>query len=334
MKTALHPAALVRPALLLLASLLPMAAWPAAPRAWSIEQLAAINNDSATAEAINNRGDVVGWSSFFDPAVNSNRTHAVVWQNGAMIDLGEGNAVDVTPRGTILGSISGYNGIAVWKNAAWHSVGFVGAPNALNKFEQIAGWYTQGGHARAFVMTEGAVTDIGTLGGSSSVATDIDDHGRVVGYAARADGNDHAFLYERGRMTDLGTLAGGRVSRAAAINNHGVVVGEAWDVNNFALPFIYDGAMRLLFNAPLGTKAWALNDRNAVVGTYAGTQSFLYDDGVVTILEQIPEVRAAGWVQLIPTSINDRGWIVGMGRTSAPVPTGHMPWKAFILRPR
>jgi probable HAF family extracellular repeat protein len=333
MKTALHPAALVRPALLLLASLLPMTAWSAPPQAWSIQQLAAINDDSATPEAINNRGDVVGWSSFFDPAVNSNRVHAVLWQNGGMIDLGEGLAVDVSPRGTILGSIAGYNGIALWKNMAWRSAGFVGAPNALNKFEQIAGWYTSNGYARAFVMSEGAVTDIGTFGGLSSAATDIDDHGRVVGYAARADGNDHAFLYERGRMTDLGTLAGGRVSRAAAINNHGVVVGEAWDVNNFALPFIYDGAMRLLFNAPLGTKAWALNDRGDVVGTYAGTQSFLYQDGTVTILEQLPEVRAAGWVQLIPTAINDRGWIVGMGRTSAPVPPGHLPWKAFLLSP-
>jgi len=334
MKTAFHRAALVRQALLLLTSLVPLAAQPAPARAWSIQQLAAINNDSATAEAINNRGDAVGWSSFFDPTVNSNRVHAVLWQNGGMIDLGEGSALDVNERGTILGSIAGYNGIALRKNGTWHSAGFNGAANAINKFELIAGWYTANGYPRAFVMSEGAVTDLGTLGGLSSAATDIDDHGRVVGYAARSDGNDHAFLYERGQMKDLGTLAGGRVSRAAAINNHGVVVGEAWDANNFALPFIYDGAMRLLFNAPLGTKAWALNDHGDVVGTYAGTQSFLYQDGAVTLLEQLPEVKAAGWVQLIPTSINDRGWIVGMGRTSAPVPPGHMPWKAFLLRPR
>jgi len=133
-------------------------------------------------------------------------------------------------------------------------------------------------------------------------------------------------------------LFAGRENLLAIVIEHalglGVVVGEAWDVNNFALPFIYDGAMRLLFNAPLGTKAWALNDHGDVVGTYAGTQSFLYQDGAVTLLEQLPEVKAAGWVQLIPTSINDRGWIVGMGRTSAPVPPGHMPWKAFLLRPR
>ena len=334
MKTPFQPAALVRPALLLLASLLPLAAQSAPPRAWTIEQLPAINNDSATAEAINNRGDVVGWSSFFDPAVNSNRTHAVMWQNGEMIDLGEGIAFDVNARGTVLGSIAGYNGIALLKDGAWRSAGFVGAPMAFNKFELIAGWYTASGFPRAFLMGDGVVTDLGTLGGPSSSATDIDDHGRVVGYAATAGGYDHAFLYERGRMTDLGTLAGGNVSRAAAINNHGVVVGEAWNANGSALPFIYDGAMRLLFPAPLGTKAWAINDRGDVVGTYAGTQSFLYEDGMLTILESIPQVRAAGWVQLIPTAINDRGWIVGMGRTSAPVLPGHSPWQAFLLKPR
>src|SRR6185436_9202879 len=103
MKTAFHRAALVRQALLLLTSLVPLAAQPVPARAWSIQQLAAINNDSATAEAINNRGDVVGWSSFFDPTVNSNRVHAVLWQSGGMIDLGEGSALDVNERGTILG---------------------------------------------------------------------------------------------------------------------------------------------------------------------------------------------------------------------------------------
>jgi probable HAF family extracellular repeat protein len=299
---------------------------------WTITRLEDLG--SATAMGVNNRGDIVGSVSFFDPAVNGNRTHAALWQNGQLQDLGEGMIVDVTERGTLLGSIAGYNGIALYEDGAWRSFGFSGSPVAINKAEDLCGWYPSDGYPRAFASRRGVVFDLGTLGGASSVPTGIDDHGRVVGYSATAQGNDHAFLYERGRLKDLGTLAGGRVSRAAAINNHGVVVGEAWDVNNFALPFIYDGTMRVLFPAPLGTKAWALNNRNAVVGTYAGTQSFLYDDGVVTILEQIPEVQAAGWVQLIPTAINDRGWIVGMGRTSAPVPPGHMPWTAFLLQPR
>ena len=300
---------------------------------WTITRLPAINDDSATALAINNRGDIVGKSEFFDPLVNANRGHAVLWQNGQMIDLGEGMATDVNEQGTVVGSIAGYNGIALYRDGAWQSFGFVGFPAAMNRSENVAGWYTSGGNPRAFSSVRGSVFDLGTLGGASSAATGIDDHGRVVGYSATASGNDHAFLYERGQLKDLGTLAGGRVSRAAAINNHGVVVGEAWDANGSALPFIHEGrAMRLLFDAPLGTKAWAINDRGAVVGTLGGSRSFLYEDGAVTVLEAIDEVAAAGWVQLIPTAINDRGWIVGMGLTSEPVPLGHSPWKAFVLR--
>jgi len=318
------------------AVLLSTATLAAPPSNWTIQALGAINNDSSTAEAINNRGDVAGWSSFFDPAVNGNRTHAVLWQNGRMFDLGEGIIFDMNERGTLLGSIAGYGGIALWKDGAWRSVGVVGVPLGLNKFDDIAGWLSAGNYPRAFVLRNGVLWDVGTFGGNSSAAMDINDKGQVVGYATLpGDANNHAFLWQDGVMRDLGTLAGGFESRAAAINNNGVVVGEAWAANGVSIPFIYDrGGMRALFTSPGGAKAWAINDHNAVVGTIDGNQSFLYDDGVLLRLESIPAVRAAGWVQLIPTAINDRGWITGMGRTSAPVPAGHLPWKAFVLRPR
>jgi len=305
-------------------------------RTWTIEALPAIQNDSATAEAINNRGDVAGWSSFFDPSVNGNRTHAVLWRNGAMFDLGEGIIFDVNERGTLLGSIAGYNGIALWKDGAWRSVGLVGTPLALNKYDDIAGWLTTpAGDARAFALRRGVLWDVGTFGGRTSSATDINDRGQVVGYASfPGDSFSHAFIWENGVKKDLGTLAGGRESRAAAINNHGIVVGEAWDAFNRPIPFIYDNrGMRALFTSPGGAKAWDINDRGAVVGTIDSFYSFHYDNGVLTRLESLPDVQAKGWVQLIPTGISDRGWITGMGRTSAPVPPGHFPWKAFVLKP-
>ena len=63
--------------------------------------------------------------------------------------------------------------------------------------------------------------DLGTLGGSTSLAFGVNDAGQVVGAAATA-GNlaSHAFLYSRGRMTDVGTL-GGHISVAWAINELG-----------------------------------------------------------------------------------------------------------------
>jgi probable HAF family extracellular repeat protein len=76
------------------------------------------------------------------------------------------------------------------------------------------------------------ITDIGTLGGTVSVANGINDSGQVVGESTTgqvdADNNPirHATLYQAGVMTDLGTLSG-TVSRANAINKDGMIVGTS-----------------------------------------------------------------------------------------------------------
>jgi probable HAF family extracellular repeat protein len=73
------------------------------------------------------------------------------------------------------------------------------------------------------------MTDLGTLGGSASFATDINARGQIVGFSNTASGVEHAFLWEKGKMTDLGTLAGDLTSRAWGINKRGQIVGESND---------------------------------------------------------------------------------------------------------
>ncbi len=86
------------------------------------------------------------------------------------------------------------------------------------------------------------IVDLGTLGGDTSNATAINDHGQVVGWSDTAGGNRHAFLYSSGIMQDLGTLTGGSDSYAMALNDRGQVVGYS-GINGMGqqFPEIYQG---------------------------------------------------------------------------------------------
>ena len=96
---------------------------------------------------------------------------------------------------------------------------------AINDAGQVVG--TQ--NLRALLYTPGnGVQDLGTLGGTISVADAINEVGQVVGYSTTATGARHAFLWTPGSgMQDLGTLGDGPSSRARGINDQGQVVGES-----------------------------------------------------------------------------------------------------------
>ena len=99
--------------------------------------------------------------------------------------------------------------------------------HGINNRGQVVGYgSTASGNSHAVLWQGGAMTDLGTLGGTFAVATSINDRGMVVGESKTATGLDHAFLRRDGAMTDLGTL-GGSYAHASHINNRGQVVGES-----------------------------------------------------------------------------------------------------------
>lgn len=53
-----------------------------------------------------------------------------------------------------------------------------------------------------------AIVDLGTLGGSFSLAYSINDKGQISGTSTvTGDTAQHSFLYSNGKMMDVGTLA-------------------------------------------------------------------------------------------------------------------------------
>lgn len=159
------------------------------------------------------------------------------------------------------------------------------------------------------------VTDLGTFGGSSSFAADINAVGQVVGTAYPVNNVPRAFLYSDGAMTDLGTL-GGDWSVALAINTSGQIAGNAATAEGLQHAFLYaDGGMTDL--GTLGGQrslAGGLNDIGQIVGwsyTASGVyHAFLHTNGVMT------DLGTLGGPTSIATSLNASGQVVGYSDTA------------------
>jgi probable HAF family extracellular repeat protein len=79
----------------------------------------------------------------------------------------------------------------------------------------------------AFLATDPQVLrDLGSLGGGSSIACDINDQGWVTGESWNAADEAHAFIWTSAGMRDIGTL-GGDYGVGRSINDRGQVAGES-----------------------------------------------------------------------------------------------------------
>ncbi|HXA47567.1 MAG TPA: HAF repeat-containing protein [Burkholderiaceae bacterium] len=205
--------------------------------------------------------------------------------------------------------------------------------NDMNAAGQVAAVIADdNGTQRGVLFQNGQTQDLGTLGGTESVATRINERGEIVGSARTKDGGWHAVVYDRTNgLHDLGTL-GGPASRGEAINNAGTAVGYADTANGDWHAFLYQpdpndqhsGHMQDL--GTLGGKisyASGINNHGQVVGTATLANdykhAFLYDP-----LRGMTDLGTLGGRISTATAINDDGMIVGASETR-----DHR-WHAFV----
>jgi probable HAF family extracellular repeat protein len=121
-----------------------------------------------------------------------------------------------------------------------------------------------------------ARTDIGTLGGESSYAYDINDDGVVVGAAQTADGAYRAFRWTlAGGLEPLLPLSGDPESRGIAITGDNTVLGISIAEDGSTRPVLWssDGAAAELAIPSISGAHLTPNDRNAQ-GTVVGDALF------------------------------------------------------------
>lgn len=340
-----HPLARWASALLLALGVLAQAAAAAPAQTWSIVDIPALGSRGAIALTINNRGDVGGYSAAVPPGAAYDYYHAFIYHDGTMTDLGSElgsppgyantQVTVLNDRGTAV--ISGQAGLKMYSNGQWTSLPFSGSVTDINNKDVIVGSYSYGLGGHAFRYADGMFQDLGTLGGPYSGATAINDRGVIVGSSYVDYSGTQPFVYENGVMRSLGTL-GGLYGTATDINSHGVIVGRAQDATGTWQPFIYDArnGLRIMQNVPAGANIFAINDRSVVLGSYPnpnnqGETQFIWKDGVLTALNTLPEVKAAGWGSIFVTDMNDKGQITGWGWKTG---GGTFISQSFLLTPR
>ena len=202
--------------------------------------------------------------------------------------------------------------------------------NALNNFDEVTGvmqTYDSFGNTvlHAYVYEDGVVKDIGTLGGSNSSGSAINDHGQITGSSQIEHNSEisHAFLYDPSTqfMQDIGTL-GGPHSKGESINENGQITGYSDMPDGSRHAFIYSDGMMNDIGTLGGQDSYGvdINNHGYVVGnsqnTNGETVAFLYDGENILDLCQLANCSASGWRTLTAKAISDEGNIVGLGFTN------------------
>ncbi|HEU4375386.1 MAG TPA: PEP-CTERM sorting domain-containing protein [Telluria sp.] len=203
-------------------------------------------------------------------------------------------------------------------------------PLGMNNHGDVVG-RSIGAQSTAYLYAGGAMTSLGTLGGSSSQASGINDAGTAAGYSTLADNTtSRAFRASGGTLTALGTL-GGADSYGTAINNAGMIAGSANTADNALHAVTWTGAAI----SDLGTLGGAasaaagINDTGMVTGTAQLASGFYhafqYAGGVMQDLGTLGGTASDAW------AINATGAVTGYSYVSGDTGTHAFLYSAGML---
>jgi probable HAF family extracellular repeat protein len=317
--------------------------------------------------ALNNVGQVVGWSGFnavlsnpadrnssppelrllgqgkatgitdegviggMDDRFGNNATRlAMVWVDGQPIQL---QRRKIGGRNDIVNDISGSTVVGMYDfNFRWHAFSITGEDTDGN------------GTPDSFYKDEDKDgdndlwQDLGTLGGYPTSALGIGG-GQIVGSSITTNGQLHAFALGNGGLEDLGLLPNGDKSEAYDVSSDGTIVGHATTVLHNAK---HTHAFR---RGVFGMED--LDPNNSTRSTYANAVSAggspvvgkidYGSPGSVRAFRWTPErgledlnnllPAGTGWVLSSANDINDAGWIIGNGLLNG-------QGRAFLLVPK
>ncbi|OHB73136.1 MAG: hypothetical protein A2V70_18525 [Planctomycetes bacterium RBG_13_63_9] len=195
---------------------------------------------------------------------------------------------------------------------------------AINNRGQVVGVSSVVDGRRAFLYSNGALTDLGVLEADHrySMATDINDLGEVSGRSIIDEElwntqSLRPFLYRNGQMVPLGSLGGG-YGFANSINNVSEVVGLSSDANGVTHAFLWSsGAMSDLGSLEGGSYscAYGINDNTQVVGTSV-LNGFLWQNGQMSDLGDL----VGGLGRTLAFAVNNLSQVVGY---SGPLDSEH-----------
>lgn len=299
--------------LLLAAAAAPATAWASPATSYRIVDLGSLGGGYGGAEAVNDRGEVVGYST-----TARGEQHAFLWSRGQMTDLGTlggaySYAADINNHGQVVGysyTASGEGHPFLWADGRMTDLGgLYCSAEAINDDGQVIGNCL--GHP--VLWSDGQMTDLTTQGlAPYATARDINDAGQIVGGHLTAGNAFHAYRYHDGQVLDLGALASD-YSEAVAVNGHGQAAGRGANASGYMQAYYWSGRGIVAIGSFDGTysEARGLNNRGQVVGsssTGGSVHGFVWQRGV---LFDLGVLAAGGWSYSWATDVNAHGLIVG-----------------------